>query len=291
VTRCVTRPTAIPASSIAARAAETPRAPAAASGSLAATLTDPAYASLVATSAQSLMATVLLTGGVSPSSFSGTTGSLGITNDATPTFVGTAPPGTQVQLVAQTASTAAASLPIGQGTTDSSGHWQITASHLPDGDYDIIAEFSINGSSSVQVTPVAQIVIDTVGPRVTSATYNKKSGLVTVTFSDPMGLDPMSLANPSFFVARSGKAVLKVANFQHTATQVTFTVSKGRTHPTSISLDVVSGGVRDAVGNALNGTFSGTLPSGNGTSGGDFVSTLPVPVHKSKKPGKGHGRP
>ena len=68
--------------------------------------------------------------------------------------------------------------------------WQIMASHLPDGAYDIVAEFSINGSSSVQVTTLTQIVIDTVGPTVTAATYNRRTGQVTLTFSDPMGLRP-----------------------------------------------------------------------------------------------------
>jgi hypothetical protein len=67
---------------------------------------------------------------------------------------------------------------------------------------------------------------------------------------------------------------------------VTFVVSKGRTHPKTISLDVVSGGIRDLVGNALDGEFRGTFPSGNGQAGGDFVSVLPVPVHKPRSPGK-----
>jgi hypothetical protein len=268
------------------------QSPAAAAGSLAATLTDPAYAALVATSAQSLMATVLLTGSLSPSSFSGTTGSNGITNDATPLFVGTAPPGTLVRLIADTASTAALAVALGQGTTDDTGHWQIKASHLPDGSYTVSAEFSMPGSDSVQVTPLTQIVIDTMGPRVTSVTYNKKKGLVTVTFSDPMGIDIATLANQAFFVARGSKTgpALKISNFQHTGTQVTFTVSKGRTQPATLFLNVAAGGVRDVVGNALDGEFTGTFPSGNGQRGGDFITVLPVPAHKSKKLGKGRGK-
>jgi hypothetical protein len=130
-----------------------------------------------------------------------------------------------------------------------------------------------------------------VGPRVTSATYNKKTGRVTLTFSDPMGLDMATLSNLSFFVARSGKTSppLTISKFLAAGTLVTFTVSKGRKHPTTIYLDVVSGGIRDALGNALDGVFSGTFPSGSGHAGGDFLSQLPVPKHKGKKPGKaGH---
>jgi hypothetical protein len=148
------------------------------------------------------------------------------------------------------------------------------------------------GSDAVQVTPLTQIVIDTMGPRVTSVTYNKKTGLVTVTFSDPMGIDLATLANPAFFVARGSKTgpALKIANFQHAGNQVTFTVSKGRKHPATISLNVASGGVRDAVGNALDGEFTGAFPSGNGQRGGDFITIVPAPAHKSKTPGKSHGR-
>jgi hypothetical protein len=257
--------------------------PAAASGSLAATLTDPAFAALVQANAQALMGTVLLTGMLSPSSSSGASQSNAITNVATPQFVGTAPAGTLVQLYAD----AAASQLIGQTTADGSGTWQITASHLSDGTYTISAGFTPAGGGATQVTPLTQIVIDTVGPRITAASYNRKTGQVTLSFSDPMGLDAARLTNPAFYVTRSGKGVLTVSKLQQVGgNEVTFVVSKGRTHPTTITLDVVSGGIRDVVGNALDGEFRGTFPSGNGQAGGDFVSVLPVPVHKAKKSGK-----
>jgi hypothetical protein len=269
------------------------QAPAAAAGSLSATLTDPAFAALVQTNASVLMTTVAQGGVLSPSSDSGTSSSDGITNNTTPLFTGTAPSGTVVELFAQPAGATSAPVLIGQTTADGSGQWQITAAHLSDGTYAISASFAAGSNGAAQVVPLGQVVIDTVGPRVTAATYNKKTGQVTLSFSDPMGLDMATLANLSFFVARSSKTSppLTISRFQQAGTLVTFTVSKGRKHPTTIYLDVVSGGIRDAVGNALDGVFTGTFPSGSGHAGGDFFSQLPVPKPKpkAKKPGKaGH---
>jgi hypothetical protein len=147
---------------------------------------------------------------------------------------------------------------------------------------------------AAETTPLGQIVIATEGPRVALATYNHETGQVTVTFEDPVGLDLKSLSNPAFFLARSGKksGVLTIANLQRSSNQVTFTVStsRGRKHPATISLDIVSGGVRDVAGNALDGEFHGTFPSGNGQPGGDFVTPLPLPRHKHAKTGNPAGK-
>jgi hypothetical protein len=260
---------------------------AAAAGSLFATLTDPAFATQVQDAAQALMATVLLTGGLSPASDSGVTNSAGShTNHATPTFIGTAPAGTTVQIFAQRPVDSTPVL-IGSGVTDGTGHWQITANHLDDGAYAISASFSGGASGSGQVTPLTQVVIETVAPRITGASYSKKTGKVTITFDDAAGIDPASLANAAFFVARPGKGAkkqaVKVSGFQRSGTQVTFTVAQGRTHPTAISLEVVAGGVQDLAGNGLDGAFTGTFPSGNGHPGSNFFTQLPIPPHKRAK--------
>src|SRR5207248_395151 len=118
-------------------------------------------------------ATVLLAGGLSPASDSGVSRSDGLTNRATPSFAGTAPPGTTVQLFARRSDQGTPVL-IGQGVTDASGHWQITANHLGDGPYAINARFFKGAVGSDLATPLTQIVIDTVAPRITAATYNRK---------------------------------------------------------------------------------------------------------------------
>jgi hypothetical protein len=255
-------------------------------GALGATLTDPAFTALVQQNSQSLMATVLLSGNLSPASDSGVSNDDGITDSAALTFVGTAPAGTTVTLFAQSAADSTP-LMIGQGVSDGTGHWQITANRPADGDYAISVRYSGGASGFGQVTPLTTIVVDTVAPRITAATYNRKSGQVTVTFEDPLGLDQASLA-PSNFVARMKGAALTVSGFQRVGTQeVMFTVSRRRSHPTSISLQVISSGVRDVAGNGLDGAFNGTFPTGSGHGSGSFSAQLPIVHRKVPKPRKG----
>jgi hypothetical protein len=257
-------------------------------GSLSATLTDPAFNALIQASAEALMGTVLLSGSLTPASDSGVSHTDGITNNTTPTFAGTAPPGTTVQLFGQRQLDSTPVM-LGQGISDATGQWQITVSHQDDGTYAISARFSGGTSGFGQVTPLTPIVIKTVGPRIVVATYNRKTGQVAINFENTSDIDLASLTNPAFFVARNGKKakspVLKLVNFQRVGTQITFTVAKGRTHPTSIYLQVISGGIQDRVGNALDGEFNGTFPAGDHKAGGDFITPLPIP--KTVKPRKG----
>jgi hypothetical protein len=112
---------------------------------------------------------------------------------------------------------------------------------------------------------------------------------VTITFEAPAGFTPAKLMNPAFYVARTKGAsspLLKISGIQLVGNQVTFTVAKGRTHPSSFYLDVDSGGIQDLAGNALDGEFNGTFPTGNGHPGGDFSHTLPIVTHKAPKPRK-----
>jgi hypothetical protein len=178
-------------------------------------------------------------------------------------------------------------LMIGQAVSDGTGHWQITAKRPADGDYAISVRYSGGASGFGQVTPLTTIVVDTVAPRIMGATYNRKSGQVIVTFEDPLGLDQASLA-PSNFVTRMKGAALTVSGFQRVGTrEVMFTVSRRRSHPTSISLQVLSGGVRDVAGNGLDGAFNGTFPTGSGHGSGNFLVQLPIVPHKIPKTHKG----
>ena len=74
---------------------------------------------------------------------------------------------------------------------------------------------------------------------------------------------------------------------QRVGTQgVTFIVGKGRSHPSGILLQVLSAWFRDRAGNALDGAFANTFPSGTGQAGVNFVATLPVVPPKRAKPSK-----
>jgi len=148
---------------------------------------------------------------------------------------------------------------------------------------------TISGAAS---TNAAADASTSSGPRITAASYNREKGRVTITFDDPAGIDPASLANTTFFVARTRTGtkapVLKISRFQSIGTQVTFKVAKGHSHPSHIYLEVVSGGVQDLAGNGLDGAFSGTLPSGNGHPGSDFFAELPIHTPKAAKPKNAH---
>jgi len=62
------------------------------------------------------------------------------------------------------------------------------------------------------------------------------------------------------------------------------------TEPEIASLAVYSGRVRSDSGRALDGDFSGSFPSGDGTDGGDFISTFAiVPELPSVEEGSGGG--
>ena len=109
-------------------------------------------------------------------------------------------------------------------------------------------------------------------PRITAVSYNRKTGQVTVSFDDPSGIDLASLGNSGYFVVRGGKggksSGLKVTGFHRMGTQVMFTVSQGRAHPSSLKLQVVSGGIGDVAGNGLDGESNGKFPTGNGRARG-----------------------
>ncbi len=94
---------------------------------------------------------------------------------------------------------------IGTGTSDAAGAWNITANQsLTDGSYAITAVAADSSGQTVSSTTtiVPDLVIDTVGPKVTAVSIDRKSRLIAVTFQDyggsnnaGVGLDMASLAD------------------------------------------------------------------------------------------------
>ena len=76
---------------------------------------------------------------------------------------------------------------IGQAQAGSDGSWSITSSHLADGNYAITAtavdQFG-ETTTTAPVTVVPDLVIDTVGPRITYAAFDRFDSTVTYTFQD-----------------------------------------------------------------------------------------------------------
>src|SRR5262249_22981910 len=88
----------------------------------------------------------------------------GITNDATPTFVGTATPGSTVTVFA-------GPLRVGSAVADKDGNWQSTVGgpgslvfRLADGRYDMTATATTVSGGPSAISSAGRVVIDTAKP-------------------------------------------------------------------------------------------------------------------------------
>lgn len=81
----------------------------------------------------------------------------GITNDATPTFTGTAAPGSTVTLFDGAAA-------VGTGKANASGVWTVTATKLADGSHQIAAQAKDLAGNLSALSPASTAVIDTAPP-------------------------------------------------------------------------------------------------------------------------------
>src|SRR5262249_12365584 len=142
------------------------------------------------------------------------------------------------------------------------------------------------------------LVIDTVPPRIAGLAFNPKTGVITVVVQDAgAGLESSSLTNLANYTivlkrglvgsnSRTGSLGPAIAGFysgaQSATLQFTAPPPAGR-----YLFMVASGGVIDEAGNALDGEFTGRLPSGDGRPGGNFIAQLTV----LRRPSKPHPRP
>ncbi len=226
-----------------------------------------------------------------PSSDTGASNTDQITNDNTPTFNGTAEVGSVVQLVAQ--QNGQAPIILGQMTVGADGKWSITpTAALPDGSYTV----SVNENHPRQpdrevetTTLMNPVIIDTVGPRVTGLVFQPFRGQFIVTLQDDRsGLNQVVLADPNNYrlirlhtpphyrLMVTGVTPSAASPNDPTAAQmVVVQIGNGRAlHTGYYVAQVLSGGLVDVAGNALDGEFKGTFPSGNGQVGGIFQAFL-----------------
>lgn len=225
-----------------------------------------------------------LTGALDPSSDTGVSQTDGITNDTTPMFVGTSQPGATVRLVAIRADQPNVTIPIGTTLADAAGAWRITSPPLADGTYTLVASAVGSNGVSTATLVLPRVVIDTVGPTVTSLQFDPLQGRLVAGFQDNLsGLDQHGLRDGANFVftkarARPGQFLvtsLDVSPFAsgNAPQTVTILVNGGRRlRGGRYALTVLSRGVQDRAGNALDGEFYGVFPSGNRIPGGDFAA-------------------
>ncbi len=247
-----------------------------------------------------------VTGKLNPSSDSGASNTDDITNVVQPNFIGTTNlPDATISLYATASGLAAPALLIGTGVSDASGAWGITSTEpLPNGAYAITAiAVDATGHTVSTTTIVANLVIDTVGPKVTSVQANRVKGQIVIGIQDFGGLNNAGVglnlatlidANNYEFVTvhhpRVGKFpidAVTVTPATTTGTQtVTLTIGRGKFIRAgwydftirSVTASDLSG-VQDIAGNALDGEFYGYFPSGNNQAGGDFVVQLTTIHH------------
>ena len=227
------------------------------------TLTAASGASLKATTQATVSVIPLtLTGQLNSASDSGASSHDGITNVATPNFNGTSEPGAVVTLVAQPLSGGSA-FQIAQTTTNSSGFWNVNASHISDGSYAItaVASDSFGQTKSTTIMPASQpLVIDTTAPQIGTVVYNKAAGQITVVLQDsPAGFNLGSLVSGFSFTNAAAKrapnlvastAPQPLANGATTETELV-TIKGGKKIKTGTYTLTVPAGIQDLAGNTF----------------------------------------
>ena len=170
-----------------------------------------------------------------------------ITNDATPTIVGTADLNTTVKLYDTDGVTE-----LGSGATNGSGIWSITASALSEGTHTLVAK-TLDGAGNVSDDGVEiQVTIDNTAPTADidladTALTSGQSTTVTVTFSEAVtGFDISDLS----FANGTLSNLTTSDNITYTAT---LTAASGVEDPTNI-ITLHNGFVIDLAGNAGSGT-------------------------------------
>jgi Bacterial Ig-like domain len=242
---------------------------------------------------------IVLTGILNPASDSGASNSDDITNVTQPDFFGTSQPLSDVSLFA-TPVGGGTSLPIGTVEAGSDGSWNIASTvALADGHYSITATAIDQFHETTTVAPVvitANLQIDTVGPVITGAFFNRLNGEVDYSIQDPAGAPSgvllSTLLDSSNYLltkvhankAYPGKWI--VTNVSETAGaapnsyDVAVTFNSGREIRGGFYLFTIrdssngNSSVQDIAGNHLDGVFYGSFPSGNGINGSDFVAEL-----------------
>ena len=244
-------------------------------------------------------------GALSPSSDTGMSNQDGITNINRPTFIGTAPTGSTVQLLVQWYGQNN-QVQVGQGLVDSTGRWSIQTVPLVDGVYSIFVRVISSTGQITSIMPLGAsnqaisvpLVIDTVAPVIASGLIDRSNRRIVLSFRDNLsGMDQASVENtsnynlfgPHPYLYRADNIYLLNSTSILTSDPTVSSVNIAPNSPGKWKVNgirLLSGGIQDVAGNALDGDFKGRFPTGNGRPGGlfnwkfspaiSFKPTLPV---------------
>jgi streptogramin lyase len=229
-----------------------------------------------------------VSGTLDPASDTGISNTDFITNNNTPTFKGKTKGGAFVLVIAQGLTHSKAAIAFGAANPD--GSWSLTSGTLPDDRYQISFQ-SIDGGGGGATAPVPltsptkPLVITTAGPVISAVVYNPGARQISITFQDAVGLDPATLSKTAFYsVAGKGVSIGSItATTSGTNATVVLTLNGGRRLPKKVQLTVISGGIANVAGTALDGEFLGMFPTGDKHPGGNFSAVLPIKIKKPKK--------
>ena len=239
---------------------------------------------------------LLLTGTLNPASDSGTSNGDYITNESQPNFYGMSSPFSTISLFA-TPLTGGSTVKIGQAAARSDG-CSVNSNLLADGADQITAtavDQSGNTTTLAPVTIVPTLIVDSAPPVISSVSFNRRNGTLTMIFKDNLsGMNLTSLSNSAFYhisAAPLSRSVRRPRLILPTRILYAYTgvpsnplvvrVVFNNGHPMSggnyeVVVDSGTGdrGIQDIAGNALDGNYYGRLPTGDGLPGGDFVATI-----------------
>jgi Bacterial Ig-like domain len=226
----------------------------------------------------------VFSGHLDPVSDSGVSNNDGITNINQPTFSGTAQPYSLVQIYSRRPDQLG---PIVEGSTvaGGDGSWSFSFGPLLDGWYAISATVTPPGGSPVTSTALPPLVIDTVPPVVEGVLYSPKSSQVEVVFRDSLsGMNLNSIMDfrnynlighpQRRYASGSAPQITSMQIVPSDPQAVVISLNKKHLRMGLRTLRVLSGGVTDVAGNALDGLFRGRFPTGNGLGGTNFVIPL-----------------
>ncbi len=173
-----------------------------------------------------------------PDSDTGESSTDNITKDITPTFAGTADPGSTVEISSSLDGS------IGTATADETGEWSITANPLQDGRHIITANATdIAGNIGPQTVPL-EIIIDTSRPAVNS---------VTTTAASPTGTAPIPISvifsKPVSGFSLSGISVTNGTAGDLTGSGTAYTFNVTPANSGTVSIGIHADAAQDTAGN------------------------------------------
>jgi hypothetical protein len=175
-----------------------------------------------------------------------------------------------------------------EGTATVGGRMPLNGTPLAQGDIDIIRQWITDGAQAAPPPPAAPIRMSSLSPLPESVLTALPASITAMFDRAP---DASTVNSGTFLVDRSGGDGTFEDGNEVAVTAASITVPAANTSSAVFDLagapaaddtyrvrllGAAAGNVQDADANALDGEFSGSFPSGDGTAGGDFVATFLV---------------